>query len=86
MNGSAEASGPIQHNESEDDSDTDFDPEEIEKELQGVRSVLRRHWGRHEVLTKLINELEVKNALYIRQVLFIKLNNYLDFSNSRSCA
>ena len=33
----------------EDDSDTDFDPEEIEKEIMGVRSVLRRQCAKHKV-------------------------------------
>ena len=56
----AETSGPpIQNEESdseiEDDSDTDFDPEEIEKELLGVKSMLRRHWGHHKVLLNEIN-------------------------------
>lgn len=56
MSESGEGSGPpIQQEsacESEDDSDEDFDPEEIEKEILGVRSMLRRHCGHHKVLRK----------------------------------
>lgn len=40
----------ITESEDEDsDSSTDFDPEEIEKEIMGVKSMLRRHCGRHKV-------------------------------------
>ena len=40
----------ITESENEDsDSSTDFDPEEIEKEIMGVKSMLRRHCGRHKV-------------------------------------
>lgn len=56
---SAETSEPVTHEEdtaSEDDtdsdSDTDYDPKEIEKEIMGVRSMLRRHCGRHKVKTE----------------------------------
>lgn len=56
MSEGAEASEPsIQQeseSESEDDSDIDFDPEQIEKEIMGVRSMLRRHCGRHTVSLK----------------------------------
>ena len=67
MSESAEASGlPIQQGSdsepSDEDSDTYFDPEEIEKEILGVRSLLRRHCGRHKVLTKSIHDLEEKNT------------------------
>lgn len=54
MSDSAELSKPaIEHDnttESEGDcSDTDFDPEEIEKEIMGVKSLLRRQCARHKV-------------------------------------
>ena len=40
----------ITESEDEDsDNSTDFDPEEIEKEIMGVKSMLRRHCGRHKV-------------------------------------
>lgn len=44
---------PIEHDsttDSEDDNgDSDFDPEEIEKEILGVKSLLRRQCARHKV-------------------------------------
>ena len=51
---SAETSKPpIEHDstiDSEDDNgDSDFDPEEIEKEILGVKSLLRRQCARHKV-------------------------------------
>lgn len=54
MSDSAESSKPpIEHDsttESEGDySDVDFDPEEIEKEIMGVKSLLRRQCPRHKV-------------------------------------
>ena len=56
MSKSTEAGKIVTHQEitteSEDedsDSSTDFDPEEIEKEIMGVKSMLRRHCGRHKV-------------------------------------
>lgn len=56
MSESAEAGEIVTHQEitteSEDedsDSSTDFDPGEIEKEIMGVKSMLRRHCGRHKV-------------------------------------
>ena len=54
MSEGTETSEPLIQQESatesqDDDSDTDFDPEEIEKEIMGVRSMLRRHCGRHKV-------------------------------------
>ena len=51
----AQSTGPVTHQEDngsgDDDSDssTDFDPEEIEKEIMGVKSLLRRYCGRHKV-------------------------------------
>ena len=67
MSECGEASGPPILKESsresdEDSSDSDFNPEEIEKEILGVRSMLRRHCGRHKVLTKSFNDLEGKNT------------------------
>ena len=67
MSESGEASGPPIRKESfresdEDSSDSDFNAEEIEKEILGVRSTLRRHCGRHKVLTKSFNDLEGKNT------------------------
>ena len=42
----------ITESEDEDsDSSTDFDPEEIEKEIMGVKSMLRRHCGRHKAVS-----------------------------------
>lgn len=54
MSESAETSKPlIEHDsttDSEDDNgDSDFDPEEIEKEILGVKSLLRRQCARHKV-------------------------------------
>lgn len=56
---SAETSEPVTHQEStsgseddDTDSESDIDPEEIEKEIMGVRSMLRRHCGRHKVKKK----------------------------------
>lgn len=54
MSESAETSKPpIKHDsttDSEDDNgDSDFDPEEIEKEILGVKSLLRRQCARHKV-------------------------------------
>lgn len=56
MSESGEAGRIVTHQEitteSEDedsDGSTDFDPEEIEKEIMGVKSMLRRHCGRHKV-------------------------------------
>lgn len=66
MSESGEASGlsiqPGSSRESDEDSDSDFDPKKIEKEILGVRSMLRRHCGRHKVLTKSFNDLEGKNT------------------------
>ena len=56
MSESAEAGKIVTYREitteSEDedsDNSTDLDPEEIEKEIMGVKSMLRRHCGRHKV-------------------------------------
>lgn len=54
MSESAESSkSPIEYDsttDSEDDNgDSDFDPEEIEKEILGVKSLLRRQCARHKV-------------------------------------
>ena len=56
MSESAEAGKIVTHHEitaesedEESDSSTDFDPEEIKKEIMGVKSMLRRHCGRHKV-------------------------------------
>ena len=54
MSESAETSKPpIEHDsttDSEDNNgDSDFDPEEIEKEILGVKSLLRRQCARHKV-------------------------------------
>ena len=54
MSKSTESSKPpIEHDsttDSEDDNgDSDFDPEEIEKEILGVKSLLRRQCARHKV-------------------------------------
>lgn len=45
----------------EDSSDSDFNVEEIEKEILGVRSMLWRYCGCYKVLMKLFNDLEGKN-------------------------
>lgn len=60
MSDSAELSKPaIEHDnttESGDWSDTDFDPEEIEKEIMGVKSLLRRQCARHKNVATLKSE------------------------------
>lgn len=61
MSESAETSKPpIEHDsttDSEDDNgDSDFDPEEIEKEILGVKSLLRRQCARHKDVATLKSE------------------------------
>ena len=77
MSESAEASGPSIHQETDSESEDDFDPEEIEKEILGVRSMLRRHCGRHKVLTKSYDLIYKTGAP-------INPNNDLLFSNNSS--
>ena len=61
----------ITESEDEDsDSSTDFDPEEIEKEIMGVKSMLRRHCGRHKVRRR--NERFHSRGLQLCKLIGIK--------------
>ena len=52
MSSNSKVEASPQHNSDEEDSESDYDPEEIEKELKGVKSMLQRHCGRHKVRKK----------------------------------
>lgn len=68
MSESAEAGKIVTHQEitaesedEESDSSTVFDPEEIKKEIMGVKSMLRRHCGRHKVRRRRIERFHSRS-------------------------